>query len=296
MWDAIVEFFKSIWEWIFGGGGNDEPIRIMGKKLCMPLFYPMLNGHINGTWNYFALDDAERQRCRDKIKSMSKGGEVPALTALLTPNECTGGLWTTFPTINAAGLDRVKSICRETVEDGVAIGVTLYNDDPGPRDPKWWEITNTTYQAAWAMVWEQIKNFVSFVTLSIESNEKTTSVGMLQHAIHLMEQAMPGAQAYGTHMAINGRGLNGYCWNKGANTPANASIILVENSWTISNGDQGMGDRQGVAGAQRDWDALMNLAEASRCVMHEGNLHPESDICEAQRDFYRSRNAWGVGA
>lgn len=297
MFNWLIELFETIWNWITGGGGGgDAPIRIMGKKLCMPLFYPKLNGDINGTWNYFALSAEERQRCRDKIKSMAKGGEVPCLTALLTPNECTGGLWESFPTINQAGLSRVQSICQETVEDGVAIGVTLYVDDPSGSMPKWWEITNATYQAAWSQVWNEIKPHVSFVTLSIETNEKASSVGQIQHCIMLMQNAMPGAQVYGTHMAINGAGLDGYRWNTASATPFNAGIILVENSWTISNGDQGMGDRQGVTGATKDWNMLATMVTASRVVMHEGNLHPTSTVCEAQRNFYRSKGAWGVGS
>jgi len=281
---------SKIWNWIVSWfrGGEVKAVKIIGKKLCMPLFYPGVSGGTDGTWNYLSKSETDRKYCRDQIKAVAVRGEQPAIAFLLSPSDEAGRIWNPFPALNQSALKLVREAMRELCEENIAVFVTLYNDDPAGSMPKWWEIES--YKVAWGEAWKEVGQYVSGCILSIESNERTSSVGQLQHRIQIMSEAMPGAQIYGTHMAYLGRGLPGYQWASVATTPVNAGIILVENSWQPQAGDSA-----GVEGVRREWDGAAKLVDMRKVVWHEYNYNPGGETCKAQREFFRSREQWGVG-
>jgi hypothetical protein len=285
----MSDFFERLWAWILSlFGGEPKAIRITGKTLCMPLFYPRHGGGVDGTWNYLSKSPAAQKYCREQVKAVAVRGEQPAITFLLAPSNEAGNIWAPFPNLDPAAVARAKAAIRELVEDGIAVLVTLYNDDPSGSMPRWWEIDR--YVSVWAQLWLEIRRYVSGCILSIESNEHTSNVKQLQHCIYCMAQAMPGAEAYGTHLQWKGGGQGGYRWNSAAATPNNATILLVENSWQPQ-----AGDRVGVSGVRREWDEVRAAVPLAKVIWHEFNYNPRGPVDQAQRAFFRSRDQWGVG-
>jgi len=283
MWKWIVSFIKALF------GIETEPKAIQCKEhVCMPLFYVGENGKPEGTWNYFSKTAAERAHCRAQIKATAVDGETPAICFCLTPSDISGNIWSAFPVINQPNLDTVKEIIVETIEDGIACFPCLYVDDPFGAMPRWWEISLHT--AAWRAVNDNLGDLFSGVVLSIETNERASSVGHMSGCIKVMISCFPDLQFYATHLQWMGRGKSGYVWKGGASTPKEINLLLVENSW-----DPHRGDAAGIGGMSREYAAIKNATGDIKKIWHEYNLNPGGAICQEQREYLRSEDEFGVG-
>jgi hypothetical protein len=288
----MSDILADIWDWIrrlFGWRPEPTAIRIAdGQHVYMPLFYAKANGQAEGTWNYLALDDAHRAQCRAQILAGAVDGEVPAITFCLTPNDLTFGLWGTFPALNPDGLPVLRVRLEELIADGIAAMPCLYIDDPVGSMPRWWDIAKQP--DCWRAIHDAIGHLVTGYILSIESNERTSSVHQLASCVDTLRTLMPGVQYYGTHLQWQGAGQNGYRWTGNTSTPTNLDIILVETTWHPMQGD-----RVGVDGLSKELTGVVRACPGKRLVIHEYNLNPAGVVCAKQRYYLRGQGVWGVG-
>jgi hypothetical protein len=283
--EAIIMWIKKL----FGWEPEPEAIRIEdGQHLYMPLFHTKIDGSANGTWNYLGLSDDDRAHCRAQLKSGAVDGEVPAISFCLTPNDLSGGLWTAFPVVSLEGLAVVKAKLEELVKDGIAAMPCLYVDDPTGDMPRWWEISK--YGDGWAQIHAEIGHLCTGYILSIENNERASSVHHMAGCVDHMRRLMPGVQFYGTHLQWLGAGQAGYRWSGNTSTPTNLDLILVETTWHPNQGDN-----VGVAGLAKELTNIIRACPGKRLVIHEYNLNPAGAVCAQQRAYLRGQAVWGVG-
>jgi hypothetical protein len=288
----MSDILADIWDWIrrlFGWRPEPTAIRIADwQHVYMPLFYAKANGSAEGTWNYLSMDDAHRAQCRAQILAGVVDGEVPAITFCLTPNDLTFGLWGTFPALNPDGLPVLRARLEELVADGIAVFPCLYVDDPTGDMPRWWEISK--YGDGWAQIHTEIGHLCTGYILSIENNERASSVHHMAGCVDHMRRLMPGVQFYGTHLQWLGAGQAGYRWSGNTSTPTNLDLILVETTWHPNQGD-----KVGVAGLAKELTNIIRACPGKRLVIHEYNLNPAGAVCAQQRAYLRGQAVFGVG-
>lgn len=278
---SILEFFVALFNWIF----QVEPGRIkIGEHCYMPLFYRAQSGAVAMTWDYLSKPEYERAHLRETIKAGARSGETPAICFCLTPQNINAGVILDNMTVTDEMLEYLENRCRELVSEGIAVFLCLYVDDSAPR---WMEIEK--HREVWKRVHKRIGKYVSGYILSIETNEYANSVTHIDGRLKVMRDAMPGADYYGTHLqwkANNGR----YSWNSSIGLPASANLILVEFSF-----DPHKGDMVGVQAVKNECYDIQRCNPVLRWVAHEINTNVGSVTCEAQREFLRQQNIWGVG-
>jgi hypothetical protein len=269
--------------------GGAKAVDIKGK-LFSPCFLRDADNDVVGCWEYLSREPKHQAAYRAWLKSHAVKGETPALAICLSPSDVAGGIWRRFPdefdeARLAAAIEALKALCAA----GIAVLATLYVDDPsGPE--RWWEIRE--HQSGWTRLHERIGKYVSAYLLSIETNERTWhhDRGRIEAAIDTMRAAMPGAQAYGTHLQFLG---GTYRWDAAVWTPRNADLVLVEAPWDPHQGDakgtggiRDMMDRMGAAGL---------VGQYGRLIMQEYNLNAGGRIEAEQRAYLRGCGLKGVG-
>ena len=121
----MSDLFERLWAWILSlFGGEPKAIKIKGKTLCVPLFYPRQGGGVDGTWNYLSKSPAPQKYCREQVKAVAVRGEQPAITFLLAPSNEAGNIWAPFPNVDAGALAIAKA--RSSASRGAA---TLFADE-----------------------------------------------------------------------------------------------------------------------------------------------------------------------
>lgn len=267
--------------------GGAKAVDIKGK-LFSPCFLRDADNDVVGCWEYLSREPKHQAAYRAWLKSHAVKGETPALAICLSPSDVAGGIWRRFPDEFdepklAAAIEALKAMCA----DGIAVLATLYVDD---NEPRWWEIGS--HRAGWAKLHERIGRYVSAYLLSIETNERTGhhDRGRIEAAIAVMREAMPGAQAYGTHLQFLG---GTYRWDAAVWTPRNADLVLVEAPW-----DPHQGDAKGTGGIRDMMDhmgAAGLVGQYGRLVMQEYNLNAGGRIEAEQRAYLRGCGLKGVG-
>lgn len=255
-----MNFFEAIWNWILSlfGQGTLKAIEI-DNSMFMPLFV-IIDGKVKGTWDYLAWTVTEQKQCRDQIKSGCVNDEIPAITILAQVDG-----------------DYGKERITELVEDGIAVFICLYIDDPGGSQRRWWEIESHT--ELWKTMNDEIGDLVSGYILSIESTEKG-DYRRVENAINVMKDCCSGAQFYGTHLQWGTR------WSSSSNTPSNADIILVETTWHPANGASVK-----IEKFREEIYDIMAAAGTSRLVIHEYAFNPTAE----QRAWLREQKLLGIG-
>lgn len=278
-------FWKRFRRWLMELFGIDVKAVTLGDKVFMPLFYVTQTGGTAATWDYLNKSKDDQKYCRDMILNMCASGETPAICFLLTPPYEAGNIFTPFPeVINSENLEIAVDAMRECAWDGIAVMPCLYTDD---KAPWWFDIEKHT--ETWNCIADKIDRYCSAYCLSIESNEQTTSIGMLQHKIAQAKECFQG-KPLGTHLQWKGAGKSGYRWDSLASTPANADFLFVEFSW-----QPGQGDKKGVAGVQSEMLMIQADIPNRKLLFHEFNMNPAGEIMPAQRERMRSYQPWGVG-
>ncbi len=274
----MMSIIEAIWSWIMSlFGAPLGPVKV-GERVFMPLFLP----YKMMTWNYLAMNDGARKSVRDYIRAQALYNETPAICFLLTPDDCNGGLvGNKMDMVTDIAKDELHRKCKELVKDGIAIFACLYNDDPTPAMPKWWEIEK--HKNIWACLHGILKDYVSGYILSIESNEKADSKEHLEGCITFMRAVLPGAQFYGTHLQWQARGR--YTWDRG-NAPSNADCILME---TRNDPNYDVPASSVLA----DYEAAQRANPIKICV-HEYNINVNSSNQLTARAGIRKADAWGV--
>ncbi|MFB1502003.1 hypothetical protein [Thiocapsa sp. N5-Cardenillas] len=263
-----------------------EPSAVkLSDRMFAPLFYVTQTGGTAATWDYLNKSADDQRHCRETILNLCHGGETPAIVFLLTPPYEAGNIFTPFPNvINPANLDKAVDAILECLWDGIAVIPCLYTDD---KMPWWYEIEKHT--ETWNCISDRISGYCSGICLSIESNEQTTGVGMLQHKIMQAKVCFDGLPV-GTHLCWKGAGKSGYRWQDTASTPSNADFILVEFSWHPKDGD-----KKGVSAVQSEMLMIQAALPGRKLLFHEYNMNPGGEIMGAQRELLRSYKPWGVG-
>jgi hypothetical protein len=269
--------------WLWGNDDDDAGKVEIGAHVFMPLFVRVTSGLI-ATWEYMARPDSERKQIRDYIKANAAPGETPAITFCLTPWNVNGH---TIPDnmsdVNGFALGVIRAMCKELVQDGIAVFLTLYVDDAAPR---WMNIKD--HRAVWKKVHKEVKDLVSGAILSIESNEHAIFKADIEKCIAVMQEIMPGFDYYGTHLQWGASGR--YRWTGGSSTPSNANIILAENTW-----DPQRGDAAGVSKIRSEWQSIRASEQRVKLVAHEYNLNAGGTTEKAQRAELRAQGIWGIG-
>jgi hypothetical protein len=289
----MSDFIQSVIDWIrrlFGWEPDPKAVHIEdGQRLFMPLFHTKLNGSANGTWNYLSLPPEEQANVRAYIKRTALPHETPAITFLLTPENCNGGVIKDKDTVlTDKGLAYLSDRCEELCADGIAVIPTLYCDDPSGDMPRWTQIER--HKLVWQTISEAVGKYLSGVMLAIENNELATSTHHMGDCITVMRECFPGLQAYGTHLQWRGGGLNSYRWLGNTSTPANVDCILVETTWHPSRGDS-----VGVGGLSRELTDIVRACAGKKIAVTEYNLNVGSAVELAQREYLRGQKLWGVG-
>ncbi len=278
----LIDLFVALWQAIFG-----KPDRVSIKgRVCMPLCYIRVDGRMGMTWDYLNKASGDQEQMRWHQKQIAQDDETPACAFLLSPPQEAGMIFDPWPTVNEANLTAARDAIKALVDDGIAVFACLYTDDKAP----WWCDIRANMDP-WRRVNEVIGPHVNGYLLSIESNEQARSIGQLQDCIAAMEEAMPGADYYGTHLQWNKKSnLGGYRWLGGASTPFNASLILAECSWNPS-----AGDKQNFEAMKKEVQAIIANETVAKLCIHEYNLNPAGAVIAAQRTMLRELSPWGVG-
>ncbi len=259
-----------------------------------PLFTPQQGGpymqSVTSTWGYLAMNPKQRAEQRWWVKRWTLRNETPVMAFILTPANEAGMIFTPWPHINKENLKRACRCIEELVNDGIGVFPTLYVDD---KPPWWYQIE--AHVETWRRVHDVIGKHVNGYLLSIESNEQTRSVTQLQHCIHIMREAMPGVEYYGTHLQRNAKSkVSAYRWTSVQDSPANANVIFAEHSWHPMDGNnrtvtQVMTEARKMKAAVR---------QGQRLCFNEFNWHvndePES-MYQRQRTALRGLGEWGAG-
>ena len=285
-------------------GGDPSAIKI-DKPISMPLFYdnggiraadsPYLQqkyfstvkaGNVDATWNYLNKSEAGRKKCRDEIKAVTKSGEIPAITLLISTDGCAGPL-NGFPNVTDEQISQATTMIKELVKNGIAVFPCLYVDDPSGSMPIWNAIEK--HMAVWTRIHNGIGKYVTGYVLSIETNERANNAEEIRGCINVIRVAMPGVDYYGTHMMFGNSGGR-YSWTGGSSTPSNADFILLEAPWHPAQGDA-----QGMNGIQNLYNNVKPKVGALRLIWDEYNLNPNGNINKQQREWLKTKGEWGVG-
>jgi len=281
---AIAEVLR----WLFGGKRDKVELK---DHIFTSLFFPRpggpyVNGTVDGTWGYLNLTKNQQADCRKYIKANAADGETPAILFLLTPSAEAGMIFNPFPTVDANNLKRATEAIELLVKDGIAVFPTLYTDD---QNPVWWDIEH--HRIGWSTVHAAIGKHVNGYVLSIEGNERVTTLAKLEACITSMRTHLPGVDYYCAHMQFNSKSTkSSYRWNNQATVPKNIDILFVENSWPPQRGDT-----VGLAKAKSEYLTINGAIPANiKRVFHEYNINPSSNVYKEQRQFLRDRQPFGV--
>lgn len=282
-----MNFFEAIWAWILSLFGADEISIKIGRddSVFMPLFYRDTAGSIASTWDYLSKSATEQAHCRKRILELKVGDEIPAICFLLSPSAEGGNLFTPWPTVNEANLDRAATVLKQTVKAGIACFACLYTDD---KNPRWFEIGG--HQEVWKTVYAKIGKYLTGAVLSIETNEYARDRTQIETCIQIMKDCMPDFNWYGVHLNwLAKSGVSNYRWGVGDSTPHNADFLLVENSWQPQ-----AGDAVGVPKVREEYVAITAYCGRLPLVFNEYNFNPAGKTPE-QRAYLRSQHPFGVG-